>query len=195
MKTKKITGADLIIGLFLIVTIPHTAFILMVFENKDWWLLAWSLAGAIDIGIAYGGVVSSNANADEEARQWATALFVGLSIGSYLLNVAHYVAYGAWLFSIGLGAFFPIGILLLAKIKSRLTNPVSPVAKPLPVPDNTQIELPKIEAVTMAELPTPSRDLSGLREKLVRLGKARLNEAKAEEEVDKLLAEWNEDAA
>ena len=106
----------------MLVTIPHTAFILTRFEAPDWWLLAWSLAAAVDIGIAYGGAVSADIRTDKEARHWATALFAGLSIGSYCLNVAHYVVFGADWWSIGLGAFFPIGILFLAKVKARLLS-------------------------------------------------------------------------
>lgn len=117
-----LSGADLIIGLFLMVTVPHTAFILMRYESELWWPLGWLLAAAIDVGIAYGGVISSNNQAGKEARRWATMLFLGLSVGSYYLNVQHYLEYNAGLAAMGLGAFFPIGIMLLAKIKSRLVT-------------------------------------------------------------------------
>lgn len=120
MKPKNITAADLIIVLFLAVTIPHSADMLKRFEYAEWHWLAWSLSAAIDIGIAYGGVVSSGARADKITRRWATLLFVGLSVGSYALNIAHYVTFGAGWYALGLGAFFPVSILLLAKIKSRL---------------------------------------------------------------------------
>lgn len=116
---KHLTGADIIIALFLCVTVPHTSFVLSAFEYREWWWLAWSLAAAIDVGIAYGGLISSSKTADEEAKHWATVLFIGLSLGSYALNIAHYVTFGAGIFSIGMGLFFPGGILLLAKIKSR----------------------------------------------------------------------------
>lgn len=121
-KLKHLTGADLIIGLFLIVAVPHNSFTLIKFESADWWPLGWLLAAAIDVGIAYGAAISSQTGADKEARRWATVLFVGLSVGSYSLNAMHYLEYGASWYSLGLGAFFPIGIMLLAKIKSRLVS-------------------------------------------------------------------------
>jgi hypothetical protein len=131
-KSKRARGADLIILLFLIVTIPHTADILRRFEYPEWWGLAWALAAAIDIGIAYGGTISASQVADKEARWWATALFLGLSAGSYALNVAHYWTFQAHpVAAFFMGAFFPIGILFLAKIKSRLeTGHIETIKQP-----------------------------------------------------------------
>lgn len=116
-----LTGADLISILFLAVTIPHTTQVLQGYETGEWHWLAWSLAGAIDIGIAYGGLVSADSRVDTQARRWAILLFIGLSVGSYRLNVEHYLQARAdtW-WSYGLGLLLPGGILVLAKIKSRI---------------------------------------------------------------------------
>ena len=111
-----LTGADLISILFLAVTIPHTAQVLQGYETGEWHWLAWSLAGASDIGIACGGVVSAESRVDTQARRWATLLFIGLSVGSYPLNVEHYLQAraDAW-WSYGLGLLLPGGILAKAK--------------------------------------------------------------------------------
>jgi hypothetical protein len=162
----KVTGADLISALFLAVTIPHTAQVLQGYEPGEWRWLAWSLAGAIDIGIAYGGFISADGRMDKQARRWATLLFVGLSLGSYRLNVEHYLQARAdpW-WSYGLGLLLPGGILVLAKIKSRVlalrvTNSLSPVSEHAhpevnqfqPHPEAKVEDLPQSREVTRQEL-------------------------------------------
>jgi hypothetical protein len=162
----KVTGADLISALFLAVTIPHTAQVLQGYEPGEWRWLAWSLAGAIDIGIAYGGFISADGRMDKQARRWATLLFVGLSLGSYRLNVEHYLQARAdpW-WSYGLGLLLPGGILVLAKIKSRVlalrvTNSPSPVSDHAdpevnqfqPHPEAKVNDLPQSREVTRQEL-------------------------------------------
>lgn len=207
---QRFTIDDVLLIAFLSLTIWHSAHILAAFEIIG--ELAWLLAFGVDVGIARAAWVSSNRNLSSGARWIAAGWLSFLLASSYGLNVAYYAERHANFWAWALASLFPVSIAAAGAVKSFLANKQAETVAPAPVPDTSTEETDRLRkllsdkeqelnAATVRytheltgmqnQLATRNPDLSVYRERLIEIGKARLNKSQLEDAIDGLLAEVN----
>ncbi|NWJ46496.1 MAG: response regulator transcription factor [Chloroflexi bacterium] len=136
--------ADLLIFLFLALTIWHSQDILGQFEEVAG--LSWFLAIGLDAGTAYAAFIASDTSLKGYQRVFGGLWLLGLLASGYGLNVAYYASHKGNLWSWAMSAIFPLSLAFLGAIKPGFFKPIV-VAQPTPTTVDPLNELRELRGV------------------------------------------------